>query len=58
MLTPQGPATNWSRYVTYLRAAVEQLHAALWGVYPGLKRKRASHLNAVGMRTIEKYFNW
>ena len=54
----QGPATNWSRYVTYLRAAVEQLHAALWGVYPGLQRRQADNMNAVGMGRVNKYFNW
>ena len=59
-LTPvvQGPAPNWSRYVTYLRAAVEQFHAALWRIWPGLQRRLHSHMNAVGRHKIDKYFNW
>ena len=57
-LPVQGPASNWSRYVTYLRGAVENLHAALWGVWPGLKRKQSESMNAVGMPTVNKYFNW
>ena len=52
----KGPPSNWSRYVTFLRCAVEQMHAALWRIWPRLQKKQASHMEAVGMPTIRKYF--
>ena len=58
ILVLQGPAANWSRYVTYLRAAVEQFHAALWRIWPGLQRRLHTHMNAVGKKKIDKFFNW
>ena len=44
--------------MTYLRAAVEQFHAALWRIWPGLQRRLHTHMNAVGYQKIAKYFNW